>query len=190
MMKLPRLNDPFSGIQRATRRHQAEHGCGAYTFEDGPALMALAGSHQPLRILELGTALGYTACCLAHGSPNARLDTLEGEVEHATLARQQIAGHGLAGRVTVHQGRFTDLLPRLVRGYDMAFFDGFAPPPEVITAMRRLLVDGGIMVCANLQLGHGGEARRLETDFGDARRWQHLPPLEGGSTLVMVKRGE
>lgn len=181
--------DLFSDIQQATRLHQAQHGCGAYTFEDGPALTALVNSHQPQRILELGTALGYTACCLSQGSPNAHVDTLEGDAEHVALARQQIARHGLAKRVTVHHGSFEDVVARLVPGYSMAFFDGFAPPPEVITAMRGLMVDGGILVCANLQLGHRETMRQLKADFSDPVRWQQLPPLEGGRTSVMVKRG-
>jgi hypothetical protein len=29
-------DDPFESIQSMTRRHRAAHGCGAYTFEDGP----------------------------------------------------------------------------------------------------------------------------------------------------------
>jgi aryl-alcohol dehydrogenase-like predicted oxidoreductase len=41
-----------------TRRHRADHGCGAYTFEDGPGLIALAATHRATRVLELGAALG------------------------------------------------------------------------------------------------------------------------------------
>ena len=65
------MHDPLRHIQNATRVHQREHGCGACTFEDGPALTALSMSLQPRRVLELGTALGYTACCLAQGCETA-----------------------------------------------------------------------------------------------------------------------
>ena len=67
--------DPFQSLQDVTRIHRSEHGCGAYTFEDGTGLIDLSARIKPKRILELGTALGYTACCLASGSPEAHVDS-------------------------------------------------------------------------------------------------------------------
>lgn len=153
--------DPYADIQAATRRHRAQHGCEAYTFEDGRALLALAKMHKPARILELGTALGYTACCLAHGSADAQVDSLEGDMEHVSLARLHIEDHGLTSRITVHHGQFDDTLGRLAGGYEMAFFDGFAPPPNTIQRLGRLLVEGGVLVCSNLQLARAKDANLL-----------------------------
>jgi len=91
-------------LYRISVAHRKVHGCEAYTFEDGPALTALSGWKQPHRVLELGTALGYSACCLAQGSASARVDTIEGDATHVTLAREQIARHALTHRITVHHG--------------------------------------------------------------------------------------
>jgi len=102
--------DPFSAIQSATRTHRRSHGCGAYTFEDGPALTSMAAASGARRILELGTALGYTACCLAAGHPEARVDTIEGDPDHARLALEQIGSVGLSDRITVHHGACRDLI--------------------------------------------------------------------------------
>jgi predicted O-methyltransferase YrrM len=73
---------PFEFIQSMTRQHRADHGCGAYTFEDGPGLTALAATHRASRVLELGTALGYTGCCLAAAASNTHVDSIEMDTEH------------------------------------------------------------------------------------------------------------
>ena len=181
--------DPFADVQQATRQHRRQHGCGAYTFEDGPALTALSGWKQPQRVLELGTALGYTACCLAQGCALARVDTIEGDAAHVALAREQIARHALAHRITVHQGQFDEVLGQLEAGYDLAFFDGFEPPPATIAQVRDLLGPGGMLVCSNLQLGRGAAARQLAHDLDDASRWQTMASIEGGRTAVRIKLG-
>lgn len=143
--------------------------------------------HKPMRILELGTALGYTACCLARGSAEAHVDSLEGDTEHVRLARMHIKDHGLTSRITVHQGRFEDTLRSLVGGYEMAFFDGFAPPPNTIKQLNRLLVEGGVLVCSNLQLASTKEANLLATYLNEASKWATLAPIESGKTIVRVK---
>jgi predicted O-methyltransferase YrrM len=180
--------DPFANIQAETLQHRKQHGCGAYSFEDGPALIRLANEQQPSRVLELGTALGYTACCLAHGSPNAHVDTIEGDSYHIRLARKQIAQHGLSSLISVHHGDFDIVLTGLQPGYEMAFFDGFAPPLDTILCMRKLLVTGGLLICANLHLGTGHEAQLLAAEFTDPSHWEQKDPIEDGGTAVLMKR--
>ena len=180
--------DPFADVQSATRQHLREHGCGAYTFEDGPALIRLAQERQPKRVLELGTALGYTACCLSYGSPDSRVDTIEADREHVELAREQIEKYDLGGCIFVHHGRFDNVLKILQPGYDLAFFDGFAPALETVMQMRELLVEGGFLVCSNLQLSSGIEATRLATELADASHWKGCDPIENGRTAVLIKQ--
>lgn len=179
--------DPFADVRQATRKHLRQHGCGTYTFEDGSALTALSGWKRPRRVLELGTALGYTACCLAQGFALAQVDTIEGDATHVGLAREQIARHALTHRISVHHGQFDEILGDLEIGYDLAFFDGFAPPAAIIAQVRDLLALGGILICSNLQLGHGSAARELAQDLADGRRWQALASIERGRTAVRLK---
>jgi len=179
--------DPFADVRQATRQHLRQHGCGAYTFEDGAALTALSGWKRPQRVLELGTALGYSACCLAQGCASARVDTIEVDATHVALAREQIARHALTHRITVHHGQFDEILARLAAGYDLAFFDGFEPAPATITRVRDLLAIRGMLVCSNLQLGRGSAARQLAHDLDDGRRWQALASIESGRTSVRLK---
>ena len=179
--------DPFADVQQATRRHLRQHGCGAYAFEDGQALTMLSGWKRPQRVLELGTALGYTACCLVQGYALASVDTVEGDAEHVALAREQIGRHVLTHRITVYYGQFDEILGQLVTGYDMAFFDGFAPSMSTILRVCDLLATGGLLVCSNLQLDHGSAARRLAHYLDDSRRWKVLASIEHGRTAVRIK---
>ncbi len=180
--------DPFAHVQSVTRQHRKEHGCGAFTFDDGRALTRLAQERQPKRILELGTGLGYTACCLAYGSPDSRVDTIEFDLEHVELAREQIEKCDLGGRIIVHHGTFDIVLKTLQPGYDLVFFDGLEPTFETVMQMRELLVEGGLLICGNLQLSSGTEATQLATELADASHWKSCDPIENGHTIVLIKQ--
>ena len=52
-MKRPAA-DPFAQIRKATDQHRAQHGCGAYPYDNGPLLSVLAAAVQARRILERG----------------------------------------------------------------------------------------------------------------------------------------
>jgi predicted O-methyltransferase YrrM len=165
-----RLHDPFGEVQAATRRHRRAHRCGAYTYADGSLPATIAAAVRAQRIVEVGTALGYTALSLTQGAPGARLDTIEMDADHVRLAREQIAAHGAAERITVHQGPAEEILPALEAGaYDVAFFDGYTPTAEVMVALRRLLRPGGVLLAGNLILG---PSRAVTDDLADASRWR------------------
>ena len=143
-------SDPFATVREATLAHRAEHGCGAYPYDNGALLGALAASANARRVLELGTALGYTALWFAKGAPDAVVDTIERDGEHVRLAREQVEAHGMAGHIVVHEGEFGQVLRRLDPGYDVAFFDGSTPSRPLLKETRRLLRARGLLISANL----------------------------------------
>jgi predicted O-methyltransferase YrrM len=177
--------DPFADIRAATVQHRAHHGCGAYPYGNGPLLGALAGAANARRILELGTALGYTALWFAHGAPEAVVDTIERDAEHVRLAREHAAARGLAGRIVVHSGDFASTLQRLDPGYDVAFFDGFTPTPAILAELRRLLRPRGLLISANLT--HGGEAVAYRDALLDADAWLTAFVDEDQETAISIK---
>jgi predicted O-methyltransferase YrrM len=176
-------DNPFEFIQSMTRQHRAAHGCGAYTFEDGPGLTALAATYRPSRALELGTALGYTACCLAAAGPNTLVDSIEMDTEHVHLARENIANAKLSDRVRVHPGDFLGVMEQLPGGYDLIFFDGFAPELRILRILRGKLRDAGLLVCANLSFGHEDS----KAELNDITKWRPAGSIEGGATRAFVK---
>ena len=74
-------------------------------------------------------------------------------------------------------------------GYDMVFFDGYEPSVATIGRLRELLAPNGVLICANLGLAGARAARQLDLDFRDETRWETLPGIEGGQTLVLRKIG-
>ncbi|MGI9335850.1 MAG: O-methyltransferase [Gammaproteobacteria bacterium] len=157
--------EPFADLLEMSHRHREEHGCSAYPYDKGSLLRVLAAGLAPARIVEVGTAIGYTSVCMAHSAPAALVDTIDFDPEHVRLAMSHFAHYGVADRVTAHCGDAGDVLPALPRGaYDLAFFDGFAPSAPILTELRRLLRIGGTLVCANLTLGGDGDRLLCDTD--------------------------
>jgi predicted O-methyltransferase YrrM len=148
-------------------------------------LAALAAAVGARRILELGTALGYTALSFASGAPDATVDTIERDPDHVRLARDNIAAAGMDHRITVHDGDFAAVLPTLDPGYDIAFFDGHTPAPGLHKALRGLLRTGGTLVTANLN--HGGSAEAVRKALFERKSWRSALVDEGGETAISVK---
>jgi predicted O-methyltransferase YrrM len=177
--------DPFAKIRSATNTHRARHGCSAYPYDNGPLLAAMAGAANARRILELGTALGYTALSFASGAPDATVDTVERDPEHVQLARDNIAAAAMDHRITVHEGDFASVLPTLDPGYDVAFFDGGTPVTALHKTLRGLLRTGGTLITANLN--HGGTADAVRKALFDGKSWRSALVDEDGETAISVK---
>ncbi|MGB6537428.1 MAG: class I SAM-dependent methyltransferase [Xanthobacteraceae bacterium] len=179
-------SDPFAKIRAATNAHRARHGCSAYPYDNGPLLAALAAAADARRILELGTALGYTALSFASGAPDATVDTIERDPEHVRLARDNIAAAAVDHRITVHEGDFAAVLPKLDPGYDVAFFDGQAPSPELHKVLRGLLRTGATLITANLN--HSNTPEAVRKALFDGKFWRSAYLDADGETAISVKR--
>jgi predicted O-methyltransferase YrrM len=177
--------DPFTEVRKATDQHRARHRCHAYPYRHGPLLGVLAAAVQARRILELGTALGYTALSFAHGAVNSTVDSIERDPQHVELARKNIAAAGLARRIAVHEGDFTAVMPTLDPGYDVAFFDGHTPVPALHLTLGKLLRVGGVLITANLN--HGGTADAVAAALFDGKSWRSALVDDDGETAVSIR---
>jgi predicted O-methyltransferase YrrM len=177
--------DPFAKVRAATSAHRAHHGCGAYPYGNGPLLSALAATANARRILELGTALGYTALSLAHGAPQAAIDTVEADADHVRLAHEQIVAHGTDAHINIYQGDFLPIMEELDPGYELAFFDGFTPAPALLAKLRALIRPRGVLITANLS--HGGTANAVRDALLDEKKWLTAFVDEERETAISVK---
>ncbi|MBQ3066499.1 MAG: methyltransferase, partial [Clostridia bacterium] len=59
---------------------------------------------QPKRILEVGTAIGYSGIVMLTASPSAHLNTIEMLETSAQMARKNFADAGVADRATIFVG--------------------------------------------------------------------------------------
>ena len=179
--------DDLQALYRASKKHRNEHGCEAYTFEDGIGLSALVEKLAPQRVLELGTAIGYAACLMASSTPTTHVDTIEGDPLHVDLARKTIAAVDLSARIKVHSGDFLQVIKLLTTPYDVVFFDGYAPNAQLLAAMRNLLKESGTLICGNLGLAGVSERQHIMSELQNETKWQTQFVLEQGRTAVARK---
>ena len=119
----------------------------------GELLFLLARATQARRILELGTATGYSAIYLARGSEpqNGRVITLESDPQMAARARANCAEAGLGERVEVQEGEALALMDGMAEPFDFIFLDidkeSYLP---ALDRSHRLLRQGGLLFTDNV----------------------------------------
>ena len=136
--------------------------------ETASLLKTLVALKRPRRILEVGTATGYSALVMArHMPPDCRITTIEKYEKRIPVARANFARAGEEGRITLLSGDAAQLLRELSGPFDFIFMDAAKGQyihflPEVL----RLLPPGGVLVSDNVL--QGGDI--LESRFGLERR--------------------
>ncbi|WP_425539947.1 O-methyltransferase [Microaceticoccus formicicus] len=78
---------------------------------------------NPKRILEIGTAIGYSTIAMAKISSNVIIDTIDIDEENLSVAQLNIAEAGYDNRIFLHYGDASDVLDNLKEKYDMVFID-------------------------------------------------------------------
>ena len=79
---------------------------------------------NPKKILEIGTAVGYSASCFARYTEVAVIDTIELDKERAEQAIQNIEKIGVSKRINIMIGNAVEILPTLKDNeYDIIFID-------------------------------------------------------------------
>ncbi|QNU65833.1 O-methyltransferase [Ruminiclostridium herbifermentans] len=117
------------------------------------ALMKVLGQiKQPSRILEVGTAIGYSAILFSGFlKQDGVIDTIERNEEMIELARKNIKLAGKQNTINVIAGDALDVLVCLDKRYDMIFIDAAKGQyNEFFEQCKRMLVPGGLLVSDNV----------------------------------------
>ncbi len=120
--------------------------------EVGALLRVLAIAIGAKRILEVGTAIGYSGIWLAGALPaDGMLITLEKDPERARVARQNFERAGVADRVSVVVGDAQLKIVKVAGPFDLIFQDGakglYGPLLDPLVALLR---PGGLLVTDNV----------------------------------------
>lgn len=103
------------------------------------------------RLLELGTAMGYSACLMATAAPELTIDTIERDPDMIALAKTHIQRLELTDRITLLEGDIDEVLDPLPGPYDFIFIDaGKAHYREYFYSCLKKLTPGGMIVCDNI----------------------------------------
>lgn len=114
-------------------------------------LLRSAALAEPRRILEIGTAIGYSALLMAERFPKAEIDTVELDEERHHRAETVMERAGLSGRVHCHLGDAREVISTLSGPYDFLFLDG--PKGQYLRELRAvepLLSDRAVIAADNV----------------------------------------
>ncbi len=115
-------------------------------------LKVLLSIQKPLKILEVGTAVGFSAILMGEYAPEeCRITTIEKYEKRIPIARENFRRAGKEEQITLLEGDALEILKELDETFDFIFMDAAKGQyiyymPEVI----RLLRKGGVLVSDNV----------------------------------------
>lgn len=125
-------------------------------------LRLLLAIHRPQKILEVGTAIGFSALLMSeYAPPGCRITTIEKYEKRIPLARKNFERANKDKEITLLEGDAAEILKKLDETYDFIFMDAAKGQyihflPDIL----RLLRTGGLLVSDNvLQDGDIMESR-------------------------------
>lgn len=91
--------------------------------ESAALLEQLVYLKKPQKILEIGTAIGYSAALMLRNC-DGHITTVEINEDYSDIAKKNLSSLGYDGRFTVFLGDADDILPFMDGKFDFVFMDG------------------------------------------------------------------
>ena len=107
---------------------------------------------QPKRILEIGTAVGYSAMCFsAYLEKDGVIDTIERDEIRVKEAKENIKKVGVEEKINIYIGDAVEILPTLKNKYDVIFIDAAKGKyPFFLEQAIRLINPNGVILADNI----------------------------------------
>lgn len=146
------LDKGNSPVCNAIEKEALADGVPIIRKEMGNLLKVLLLLKQPQKILEVGTAVGYSSILMSENMPqNCRITTIENYEKRIPVAKNNFKRAGKEEVITLLEGDAMDILKELDGTYDFIFMDAAKGQyihflPDVL----RLLVPGGLLVSDNV----------------------------------------
>jgi predicted O-methyltransferase YrrM len=146
------LNHASDPVLDEIARGNVARGLPLVDAEVGALLRVLATSIGASRILEIGTAIGYSGIWLARALPaDGMLVTMELDEGRAAEARENFARAGVSSRVSVVVGDAQLKIAKVAGPFDLIFQDGakklYSPLLDRLVALLR---PGGLLITDNV----------------------------------------
>ena len=109
-------------------------------------------SNKPNRILEIGTAVGYSAICFTEFlAEKGVIDTIEREADRVEEAKKNIKLAEVEDKINIYEGDAVEILPTLNQHYDVVFIDAAKGKyPFFLKEALRMIHKDGIIFADNI----------------------------------------
>lgn len=160
-------------------------------------LMQLIRIKKPKWILEIGTAIGYSALRMSEAFPEAKITTIERDDHLYDLSLKHIKQLGKEEAIKVLHGDALNVLSDLASSkkktlYDVVFIDAAkAQYQRFFELVKPILADNALVVSDNilfkgLVVNSNSESKRLNNLAGKIRHYNKwLTELEGFNTSIV-----
>lgn len=107
---------------------------------------------KPKKILEIGTAVGYSAMCFSeYLVEGGKIDTIERDEERIREAKENIKKVGVEEKINIYEGDAVEILPTLNDKYDIIFIDAAKGKyPFFLREALRMLNENGVILADNI----------------------------------------
>lgn len=145
----------IQAVLASLEAYAEEHSVPIIRKSERKALIAAARKASPARILEVGTAIGYSSLLLLSEFPEAHIDTIEVDEQRYRIAEEAVEKAGVSHRWHGHLGDAARVIPTLEGPYDFVFLDG--PKGQYLRELKMLesLLAGHAVIAADNVLFRG-----------------------------------
>ncbi|MBK1813781.1 O-methyltransferase [Clostridium sp. YIM B02505] len=120
--------------------------------EAGKFLEFMVSMKKPKKILELGTAIGYSAILMSKAANgNASITSIERDENMVSIAESNISKYNLSDKIKVVKGDCLEILESLDDKFDLIFMDaGKGHYNHFLPHCLRILAEDGIIISDNV----------------------------------------
>lgn len=120
--------------------------------ETGALLQTLTAAVKPMRILEVGTAVGYSALLMGRAMPeDCHITTIEKYEKRLPVARENFQRAGMEDRITLLEGDAEEILAGLSGSWDFIFMDAAKGQYlHWLPMLLHLMPEGGVLISDNV----------------------------------------
>ena len=162
------LDKGNSPVCNAIEKEALADGVPIIRKEMGNLLKVLLLLKRPQKILEVGTAVGYSSILMSENMPeNCRITTIENYEKRIPVAKNNFKRAGKEEVITLLEGDAMDILKELDGTYDFIFMDATKGQYiNFLPELLRLMPAGGLLISDNVLQ----EGDIVESRYGVTRR--------------------